>query len=75
MSEVIKVAKNPPTLKYQTTLPSQLGKPSLMVFSKPKPKLTRFLREICKEDLRDAGSELFGPKARKKIIERANTNI
>lgn len=34
--------------------------------SKTKPKLATFLREICKEDLGDAGSELFGPQARNK---------
>ena len=42
--------------------------------SKTKPKLATFLREICKEDLGDAGSELFGPQARnKQKKKRANT--
>ena len=31
------------------------------------------MKEICKEDLGDTGSELFGPEVRKKITERANT--
>ena len=35
-----------------------------------RPKLAKFLSQICKDELGDAGS---GPQARKKIIERANT--
>lgn len=41
--------------------------------SKAKPKLARFLREFCKENLGDAWSESFGSQASKKIAERANT--
>ena len=40
---------------------------------KSRPKLANFLQDICKEDLGDTGEDLFGPLARKKIVERANT--
>ena len=36
-------------------------------------KLAKFLREICNEDLGEASGDLFGPRARQKVIERANT--
>ena len=38
-----------------------------------RPKLAKFLREICNEDLGEASGDLFGPRARQKVIERANT--
>lgn len=38
-----------------------------------RPNLAKFLREICKDDLGDTGTELFGPQARKKITDRADT--
>ena len=40
---------------------------------KSRPKLASFLQDICKGDLGDTGEDLFGPEARKKIVERANT--
>ena len=40
---------------------------------KSRPKLAGFLQDICKGDLGDTGEDLFGPEARKKIVERANT--
>ena len=40
--------------------------------SKSRPKLSSFMKEICKDDLGDTGTELFGPEIRKKITERAN---
>ena len=40
---------------------------------KSRPKLASFLQDICKGDLGDTGEDLFGPEARKKILERANT--
>ena len=41
--------------------------------AKSRPKLSSFLKEICKEDLGDTGLELFGPEVRKKITQRAST--
>lgn len=41
--------------------------------SKSRPKLSSFMKEICKDDLGDTGTQLFGPEVRKKITERANT--
>ena len=41
--------------------------------ARSRPKLSSFLKEICKEDLGDTGDELFGPEVRKKITERAST--
>ena len=41
--------------------------------AKSRPKLSSFLKEICKEDLGDTGVELFGPEVRKKITQRAST--
>ena len=32
--------------------------------------MAKFLQDICK---RDTGEDLFGPEARKKIVERTNT--
>lgn len=41
---------------------------------KPKrPRLASFLDDICKEDLGDRGPELFGPKVRTRVSERAST--
>ena len=40
---------------------------------KSRPRLAKFLQEICSRDLGDTGEDLFGPEARKKIVERANT--
>ena len=40
---------------------------------KSRPKPASFLQDICKGDLGDTGEDLFGPEARKKIVERANT--
>lgn len=37
------------------------------------PNLAKFLWEICKGDLGDTGTELFGPQVRKKITDRADT--
>ena len=41
--------------------------------AKSQPKLTSFLKEICKEDLGDTGVELFGPEVQKKTTQRAST--
>ena len=41
--------------------------------AKSRPKLSSFLKEICKEDLGDTGVELFGPEVQKKITQRAST--
>ena len=38
-----------------------------------RPKLAKFLRETCKEDLGEASGDLFGLRTRQKVIERANT--
>ena len=38
-----------------------------------RPKQANFLRETGKEDLGEASGDLFGPQARQKVIERANT--
>lgn len=40
---------------------------------KSRPRLAKFLQDICKRDLGDTGEDLFGPEARKKIVDRANT--
>jgi len=74
-SEVVKVTKD--TLALIGNASNYIAQSRRKAFvdsiSKSKPKLAKFLREICKEDLGDTGSELFGPQARKKITERANT--
>ena len=41
--------------------------------SKSRPKLSTFMKEVCKDDLGDTGPELLGPEVRKKITEWANT--
>ena len=38
-----------------------------------RPRLASFLKEVCSEELGDAGGELFGPSAKKKLAERAET--
>ena len=38
-----------------------------------RPNLAKFLREICKGDLGDTGTELFRPQVQKKITDRADT--
>ena len=75
VSEVIKVAKDTLALigNASNYIAQSRRKAFIDSISKTKPKLARFLREICREDLGEAGSELFGPQARKKITERANT--
>ena len=40
---------------------------------KDRPRLADFLQDICKDDIGKTGTELFGPVARKKIVERADT--
>ena len=40
---------------------------------KSRPKLAKFLQDIRKRDLGDTGEDIFGPEARKKIVERDNT--
>jgi hypothetical protein len=40
---------------------------------KDRPRLADFLQDICKDDIGKTGTELFGPVARKKILERADT--
>ena len=40
---------------------------------KDRPRLADFLQDICKDDIGKTGTELFGPIAKKKIIERADT--
>ena len=37
------------------------------------PNLAKFLREICKGDIADTGTELFEPQVGKKITDRADT--
>ena len=37
-----------------------------------RPCLACFLKEVCSEELGDTG-ELFGPSAKKKLMERAET--
>jgi len=38
-----------------------------------RPCLACFLKEVCSEELGDTGGELFGPSAKKKLTERAET--
>ena len=38
-----------------------------------RPRLASFLKEVCLEELGDTGGELFGPSAKKKLTERAET--
>ena len=40
---------------------------------KDRPRLADFLQDICKDDIGKTGTELFGPTARKKILEHADT--
>ena len=41
---------------------------------KPKhPRLASFLQEICSEDMGEPSGELFGPTAKKRISEQAQT--
>ena len=38
-----------------------------------RPRLASFLKEVCSEELGDTGGELFGPSAKKKLAEQAET--
>ena len=40
---------------------------------KDRFRLADFLQDICKDDIARTGTELFGPIAKKKIVERADT--
>ena len=48
-------------------------KAAIDTIKQSRPKLAKFLTEIYKEDLGEASGDLFGPQARQKVIERANT--
>ena len=75
VSEVIKLTQDTLALiGNASNYISQSRRSSIISsISKSRPKLSSFMKEICKDDIGDTGTELFGPEIRKKITERANT--
>ena len=75
VSEVLKISKT--TLMLIGNASSYISETRwravINTIKQARPKLAKFLAEICKEDLGEASGDLFGPQARQKVIERANT--
>lgn len=74
-SEVIKVLKDTlALLGNASNYVSQARRRALIqVINKSRPKLGSFLKDICKDNLGNTGTELFGVEVRKRITERATT--
>ena len=75
VSEVLKISKT--TLMLIGNASSYISearrRAAIDTIKQSRPKLAKFLTEICKEDLGEASGDLFGPQATQKVIERANT--
>ena len=75
MSEVLKISKTTlmPIGNASNYISETRRRVVIDTIKQSRPKLAKFLREICNEDLGEASGDLFGPRARQKVIERANT--
>ena len=75
VSEVLKILKTTLMLigNASNYISETRRRVAIDTIKQSRPKLATFLREICNEDLGEASGDLFGPRARQKVIERANT--
>ena len=75
VSEVLKMSKTMLMLigNASSYISETRRRAAIDTIKQSRPKLAKFLTEICKEDLGEASGDLFGPQARQKVIERANT--
>ena len=75
VSEVLKISKTALMLigNASNYISETRRRVAIDTVKQSRPKLAKFLREICKEDLGEASGDLFGPRARQKVTERANT--
>ena len=75
VSEVLKISKTTLMLigNASNYISETRRRVAIDTIKQSRPKLAKFLREICNEDLGEASGDLFGPRARQKVIERANT--
>ena len=75
VSEVLKISKTALMLigNASNYISETRRRVAIDTVKQSRPKLAKFLREICKEDLGEASGDLFGPRARQKVTERDNT--